>query len=633
MLRLAYLLLGLLLGLLLNGPASAADNPKRSPLKDLYFGEALYDAYQGDYFDAIARLDTELGQYHGLDEPQLDSLYYHINEAEFFVGDFELSYRMHLRSGRAIKAVLEGNVKPAVRNDAAFRLARIYFQKDQPANALTALDRIQGSVPEKIRNDLNFLRANTYLAVGRFSDAIRILKDMQDTKGYEGFASYNLGMALIRNGQQAEGLQVLAKAGQISSSDHGALAIKDKANLVLGSRLLEEKHPEQAKLYLERVRLKGPFSNRALLASGWADAEQNHYERALVPWSLLAKRNVTDKAVQEAMLAVPYAYGKLNIHGKAALGYGQALDAFGNELKKLAASTASIKEGKFLQALVREELKQDKDWVVKLRSLPETPETYYLLDLMASHDFQESLRNYLDLENLRKYFSTWTDSIDAYEEMIGLRRAYYQPLLPEMDRQFRILDSRMRLRLEQRDRLDKRIRSMLVSPRPDFLATAQERVVRLKLAQIEQGAKKYPSAQAADIQARVDRLKGVLRWQIYTGYDQRLTDAYRHLQQLDSVIAALRTQYRSYVRTRQAASQSYQGYDDGLKRLRVRVLDVQERVKTLMARQGHMLEVMAINELEQRTQRLEEYQVKARFALADSYDRAVKAQLNEGGGQ
>ncbi len=633
MLRLTLLLLGLLPGVLLTGPASAADNAKRSPTKDLYFGEAMYDAYQGDYFDAIARLDTELGQYHGLDEPQLDSLYYHINEAEFFVGDFELSYRMHLRGGRAFKAVLEGNVKPAVRNDAAFRLARIYFQKDQPADALTALNRIQGPVPEKIRDDLNFLRANTYLAVGRFPAAIKVLKDMQGAKGYEGFVSYNLGMALIRNGQQVEGLRALAKAGQINSSDHGALAIKDKANLVLGSRLLEDKHPEQAKLYLERVRLKGPFSNRALLASGWADAEQNHYERALVPWSLLAKRNVTDKAVQEAMLAVPYAYGKLNIYGKAAVGYGQALDAFGKELTKLAASTASIKEGKFLQALTREELKQDKDWVVKLRSLPETPETYYLLDLMASHDFQESLRNYLDLEDLRKHFSAWTDSIDAYEEMIGLRRAYYQPLLPEMDRQFRILDSRMRLRLEQRDRLDKRIQSMLVSPRPDFLATAQERIVRLKLAQIEQGAKKYPRAQAADIQARVDRLKGVLRWRIDTHYDQRLTDAYKHLQQLDSVIAALRTQYRSYVRTRQAASQSYEGYGDGLTRLRVRVLDAQERVKTLMARQGHMLEVMAINELELRTQRLEEYQVKARFALADSYDRAVKAQLNEGAGQ
>lgn len=633
MLRLSFKLLGLLLGLSLLGPASAADAPKRSPLKDLYFGEALYDAYQGDYFDAIARLDTELGQYHGLDEPQLDSLYYHINEAEFFVGDFELSYRMHLRSGRAIKAVLEGNVKPAIRNEAAFRLARIYFQKDQPADALTALNRIAGTVPEKIRDDLNFLRANTYLAVGRFSDAAKILKDMQTTKGYVGFSTYNLGMAQIRNGQEADGLQSLAKAGQISASDPGALAIKDKANLTLGSRLLEDKHPDQAKVYLERVRLKGPFSNRALLASGWADAAQEHYERALVPWSLLVKRNVTDTAVQEAMLAVPFAYGKLNIHGKAALAYGSALEAFGSELKKLAASTASIKEGKFLQALVREELKQDKDWVVKLRSLPETPETYYLLELMASHDFQESLRNYLDLEDLRKYFLTWAENIDAYEEIIGLRRAYYQPLVPEMDKQFRVLDSQMRLRLEQRDRLDKRIKAMLVSPRPDFLATAEERIIRLKLGEIEKGLKKYSGAEAANLQARIDRLKGVLRWQTNTGYDQRLTEAYKHLQQLDAVIAALRAQYRSYVRTRQAAAQSYEGYEDGLRRLRVRLADAQERVKTLMARQGHMLEVMAINELEQRTQRLEEYQIKARFALADSYDRAIKAQTNEGGGQ
>ena len=619
-----------MLGLCCLGPAAAADKSQRSPLKDLYFGEALYDAYQGNHFDAIARLDTELGQYHGLDEPQLNSLYYHINEAEFFVGDFELSYRMHLRTGRAIKSVLEGNVKPAIRNEAAFRLARLYFQKDQPANALTALNRIEGPVPEKIRDDLNFLRANTYMAVGRFPDAIKILKDLQGAKGYEGFAAYNLGMAQIRNGQKEDGLQTLARAGQVGASGPGALAIKDKANLILGSRLLEDKHPDKARIYLERVRLKGPFSNRALLAWGWADAAQEHYDRALVPWTLLASRNVTDKAVQEAMLAVPYAYGKLNIHGKAALGYGKALEEFGGELKKLAASNASIKDGKFLLALVREELKQDKDWVVKLRALPETPETYYLLELLASHDFQESLRNYLDLEDLRNYFLTWAENIDSYEEIIGQRRAYYEPLLPELDKQFRVLDSQMRLRLEQRDRLDKRIKSMLVSPRPDFLATADERILRLKLSEIEQGVKRYPPAEAAALQARINRLRGVLRWRLNTAYDQRLTEAYKHLRQLDTVIAALRVQYRSYVRTRQAASQSYEGYEDGLKRLRVRLLDAQERVKTLMARQGHMMEVMAINELELRTQRLEEYQIKARFALADSYDRAVKAQSGEG---
>src|SRR6185312_4731276 len=96
-------------------------------LKDLYFGEALYEAYQGQFFDALERLDAELAQHRRLDEPTLDSLQYHIKEANFSVGDFELNYRMHHRAGRAIKAVLEADVDEVVRNEAAFRLARIHF--------------------------------------------------------------------------------------------------------------------------------------------------------------------------------------------------------------------------------------------------------------------------------------------------------------------------------------------------------------------------------------------------------------------------------------------------------------------------------------------------------------------------
>src|SRR5438477_4249158 len=134
------------LGLLL---ARAARPVTGGDLRDLYFGEALYHAYQGQFFDAIQRLDTELAMYHGLDEPRLDTLHFYVNEAEFSVGDFELNYRMHLRAGRAIKTVLEGTVDEAVRNEAAFRLARILSQKGQFDDALQALARIKGTVPDE----------------------------------------------------------------------------------------------------------------------------------------------------------------------------------------------------------------------------------------------------------------------------------------------------------------------------------------------------------------------------------------------------------------------------------------------------------------------------------------------------
>jgi len=621
-----FVLLTILIFTASSAPAGTSA-PKE--LKDLYFGEALYDAFQGDWFDAIARLDTELMQHYGVDEPERDTLHSHINQAEFDVGDFELAYRMHQRAGRAITAVIEGNVEEPVRNEAIFRLARIYFQKDQPVNAEYAVERISGAVPPKIRDDLDFLRAQILMANGRFAESARILRGLQDTKSLEGFTTYNLGIALIKDGKELEGRQYLDRAGQINSNDELTLAIKDKANLVLGSKLLKEKNFEGAKQVLDRVRLNGPFSNRALLGSGWADAFQGRFERALVPWTILVTRDVTDASVQEAMLAVPYAYGKLNVNSRAAVMYGSALEKFATEVDKLGASTESIREGHFLRALVREELKQDADWVVKLRKLPQTPETYYLLDLMASHDFQESLKNYLELEQLRKKLEAWEGDLDAFEEIVEQRRAYYQPLLPDIDREFRRLDSLMRLRLEQRDRIEQRLKAMLVVPRPDYLATAKERIISEQIVLLERKLTAGGTQVPSEIEARIKRLRGVLHWHIYTEYDRRFTEAYEHHRDLNREVDRLKTQYAAFVRTRQAATQSYEGYGDVIRRQRLLIRQAREKVGELMARQGHMLETMAVNELTARRERLTEFQIKARFAMADSYDRATRAQTQE----
>jgi hypothetical protein len=59
------------------------------------------------------------------------------------------------------------------------------------------------------------------------------------------------------------------------------------------------------------------------------------------------------------------------------------------------------------------------------------------------------------------------------------------------------------------------------------------------------------------------------------------------------------------------------------------IQEAHEKVGELMARQGHMLETMAVNELVKRRERLAEFQIKARFATADSYDRAVRDQSEE----
>ena len=610
--------------------AIAARPSMADELRDLYFGEALYQAYQGQYFDALERLDAELAQHRRLDEPQRDSLQYHIKQADFSVGDFELRYRMHLRAGRAIRAVLDTDVDQLVKNDAAYRLARIEFQKDQPEDALHALERIQGSVPDNIKDDIEFLRANVFLALGRPADAADVLKRLQSAQSLKGFAAYNLGIALLQSGHTLEGERQLDKAGQVDSRESATAAIRDKSNMVLGNLMLRSEDYPHAQLAFDRVRLEGPYSNRALLSTGWAEVSAHDYRKALVPWGMLIGRDPTDAAVQEARLALPFAYSKLQVYGRAALLYGQALDSFGKELDKVDASLRSIRAGNFLKALVREEIKQDNVWVVRLRTLPDTPETFYLTDLMASNDFQTALHNYLDLEDLHRRLVAWQGGFGAFEDLIRLRRANYEPLLPQIDAHFRELDSQMRMRLEQRAHLQQRLQDILTAPRPTLLATADERVALDRLQKIDTALQRCRGTECAALQTRLQHVQGVLTWRLYTQYPERLTQAHKDLHELNDDVALLQEKYTAFVRARQAAVHSYAGYDPSITRLRSRVGQALERVDTLQARQGHVIEAVAIDELDAHRKRLEAYQVQARYAVADSYDRALKEHASGG---
>jgi hypothetical protein len=434
----------------------------------------------------------------------------------------------------------------------------------------------------------------------------------------------------LQAGRTQEAVEQLDKAGRLASGDRAGLAIRDKSNLVLGTILFESANFERAKQSLDRVRLEGPFSNQALLRAGWAEASAKQYDRALVPWNILADREPTDVAVQEAMLAVPHAYGSLNLHGRAAVMYGRALELFSNQIDRIDASIASIREGRFLKALVREETRQDKDWVIGLRTLPDSPETYYLMELMASHDFQTALQNYLDLEDLRSRLTTWNTSLDSFDDIIRLRGQNYEPLLPEVDAQFRDLDSRIRLRLEQRKHLAERLQTILTAPRPEYLATAEEQSAIERIVLIEQQLGDSDSPESLAFRQRAARLRGALTWRLVTEYHERLTAAHVHLKELNAHVEDLTRQYDAFVRTRQAATHSYVGYDMQIAQLRERVGVAQERVDLLMDRQGKMIETVAISQLEARRERLVTQQTEARFGVADSYDRAARAQAAEG---
>src|SRR5207249_10998777 len=120
-------------------------------------------------------------------------------------------------------------------------------------DALQALARIKGTVPEEIKGDLDFLRANVYIATGQSGEAVKVLVQLKSNQRLAGFVAYNLGIALLQDGRPQEAIEQLDRAGQMPASDLASIAIRDKSNLVLGTMLFESGNFERARQSLDRV--------------------------------------------------------------------------------------------------------------------------------------------------------------------------------------------------------------------------------------------------------------------------------------------------------------------------------------------------------------------------------------------
>jgi tetratricopeptide (TPR) repeat protein len=524
-----------------------------------------------------------------------------------------------------------------------FRLAQVHFRKAQTTDALQIVGMISGKVLPEMEGDIAFLHAQLLMDQGRMTDAIAILTDLRkklvflglpnykkQTKRLLGFTDYNLGVAHLLTGNKNEGYRQFDLAGQLSSEDETVLAIRDQANLALGEELLNEGAYGPAGLVLDRVRLEGPLSTQALLFAGWDAALQNDCKNALVPWTLLSERESTDSAVQDSLLAVPYCYSKLGLYTKSANLYDRAVEIFDAEVEKLNHSIESIHEGRLLNGLEREDVKRNANWVVELRNLPEMPETFYLLDLMASQSFQAVLKNFLEMKQLLKRIDRWQQDLPAYIELISKRRAHFEPKLPKIDARFRKLELRMKDVHKQRETVGHQLSSMKVAPRPFLLATDQERADLGKIDHLDRLLQPY---HVVKTKARIDRLRGLIFWSMYSSFDQRLIAAQANFSRLDSAMKKLSHQYDRYVLIRAATSESFTGYDNLLATLDKRIEGVRGEIESVAKRQGQLLEEMAVNELVKRRKKIREMQVKARFAMADSFDRATMKKASGEGGQ
>jgi hypothetical protein len=605
-------------GLVSTAMAAKPEVDKLTPtvVRDLHFGDALFYYYQGKDFDTITRLQAY---------EQWQRMPHHDAETQLLLGGLYLALGLHNEAGQRFETLLTQSVPEGVRNRAWFYLGKVWYARGYLDRAERAIKEVQGRLTPDLEAERLHLLSNILMRQQRFDEAIALLnswRGRRDQSDWLAYAQYNLGVALVRKGLVTEADPFLTTVGTIESGRRELRSLKDRANLALGYAYLQNNQPELAKPVLQRVRLDGPYSNKALLGVGWADAAAGQYQEALTPWMALRDRNLLDSAVQEAYLAIPYAFAKLNANAQAAQNYEQAIASFDSETMNLDASIGEIDDGTMLDKLLKRDENDNYGWFWQLRELPDAPQSRYLYHLLAGHDFQEGLKNYRDLAFLGGTLARWQDSIVAFDDMLDTRERAYAERVPQADA---VLNSG---RLDQygADRATSGGRLDQVETTQDVaaLGTAEERDQWARIVRLEAALLTAPNDDETNaIREKARLAKGVLYWRLAEAFKARVWNERRTLKDLDQ---ALREAQNRWVRVQKARSSTPNNTGEFAARvaaLRQRLEGAQERLASVATQQNALLESLARNELEQQKERIGTYQIQARFALASIYDRAA----------
>jgi hypothetical protein len=610
------------LALLGTGPAAARrHDPEKLPLthvRDLHYGDVLFYFYQEKDLESLTRL---------LAYEQWGRMPHHEDDTRLLAGGLYLELGMHNEAGQIFASVLTNDVPTGVRNKAWFYLAQVWYARGYFDKADAALRKINGRMSPDLEAQRELMFGNVLMHEGRFDEAIALLSTWRGSPFWSAYARFNLGVALVRNKRLSDADPFLSAVGTMLAPTAELAALRDRANLALGFAYLQAEQPARARPALARVRLNGPYSNKALLGIGWADAALGDYQGALTPWMELRNRNLLDAAVQESYLAVPYAFSKLNANAQSAEYYESAVNSFDAETVRLNGAIAAIEKGDMLEHVLAKERSAEAQygWAWQLKTLPDAPESRYLYTLLASNDFQEGLKNYRGLVSMSGTLERHADDMVAYQDMIETRERAYAERLPRADA---LLSSGAVDTLQQRDvALENELRAIEVQHDVASLGTDEEREQWARIQRVEAALASAPAnADNAELRARLALVKGVLFFRLNDAYGARLWQEHRELKDLSLALHETQGRWIRVERARKNVPANTGEFATRVASLKRRIDELEVRLVASEQQQRDYLAQIAVHELEQQKDRLATYQIQARFALGSMYDRAASSQ-------
>lgn len=502
---LAYLVQAALLSSTVLLPAAKAAVTNEGTLKvdvqSPFFGDVLYRINQQQYFSALTAVMVS---------QERNRLTPNDADAELLRGGMLLNNGLHREAGQVFERLTERGVDAVTRRRAWLLLAKARYQRGLPQEAAQALSHVDGALSPEQEDERVLLLAQINLSTGQFQAAAETLKQLaareqgskvddlgdSETQRNSRYARFNLGVAQVRGNDVAGGMQTLDALGQASANNEEMRALRDQANVALGFSALQANQPENAKHFLERVRLKSVLANKALLGFGWADLELKNPTAALVPWEELVSRDPGDAAVLEGRLAYPYALAQAGQTQNALTQYEEALRQFDAEALRLEESIKVLRSSTWLEQALALQPGEEMGWNIRIPKIPAIPHAAHLNTVFAQDAFQQAFRDQRDLQFLYNNLSAWQAKLDAQLEATRYRTQVVEPRIARLRAEAE--------RTRQPEAIQRANRLLAVNQSEQTRATADEQRLQQALERVQRSLTEVAAMRDARLRALQD---------------------------------------------------------------------------------------------------------------------------------
>ncbi len=590
-------------------------------LKELAFGELLYDYYQENYFSALTRLDV--AEYK-------NEVVEHQHHLQLLRGVMYLSYGMLNSAEQIFTQLLSEQSQDEKLAQVRFYLAKTHYLNGQFAQAERHLQQAGSFLPQSLTDESLLIRSQMAFERGEFELAQQLLQQVSPSSTQGQFAQFNLAVFLLQQDKVTEAISLFERLYPNEHSSDVERSLYDRANLALGYYFLEKKEFEQARTHLLNVRLNSVFSNRALLSLGWAYYENEVEDKAIGYWQELSQSDARDPAVQEAAMALAFAYYKRGAKKEALEAFVTAAAMFGEQLTLIDTAKNDLKADLFQQWLDSRGLFGDK--IFDRWAAGDVPVTghaieYYLQEVVATNEFNQYFHRFQEMSHLNTVLERWKRQLPVFEQMLANHRLRYEKVQPQVAQKTQLMLS---------EDYAKKIRTLAdeASQRLDnndlwVLANEEELEYYNDLMRIKSVMDQIPTDQF-DLEEQREqwrRAYGALMWKMAVSYGPKSHRVKTQIKEAQQAIEALNAQSASMATADTKAATRFLNYDQRIETLQQRIVSLQLSIEQNRQVARQAMEQVLVEKLNKRKQEIDFLLAQTELSIAKIQDEAISRLL------